>query len=96
MDLPEQPTVWPPAPNIAPPESAKAKSRRKLIMPEWISYWYRSGIGLVAISYIVCNFCETDHIPIPRWGSFPVAMGAWFVVGGLLTLWKYWPRRKRN
>lgn len=93
MDLPEQPTVWPPAPNIAPPEPAKAK-RRKLIMPEWVSYWFRSGIGLVAISIVVRGFCETNYIPTPRWSSFPAAMGAWFVVGGLLTLWKYWPRRK--
>lgn len=81
MDLPEQPAAWPPAPNIATPES-----RPKLIVPEWIGYWFRSGIGLVALSIIVRSFCEDNYIP--------AAIMVWFVIGGLLTLWKYWPRRK--
>lgn len=85
MDLPERPAVWPPAPNVAPPESAKV-DRPKLIVPEWMEYWFRSGIGLVVLSIIVRSFCEDNYIP--------GAMVVWFVIGGLLTLWKYWPRRK--
>ena len=95
MDLPEQPTVWPPAPNIAPPQPEKAK-RFKLMVPEWMSYWFRYVIWFLADHLIVPAFCEIDHIPTPRWSSFPAAMAAWFVVGGLLTVWKYWPRRKRD
>ena len=92
MDLPEPPAVWPPAPTIAPPQPVKAKSF-KLMLPEWARYWSRCGTWFLAVHLVVPAFCEADHVPVPRWGSFPAAMVAWFVVGGLLTLGKYWPRR---
>ena len=63
-------------------------------MPEWMDYWIRYGVWFLAVHRIVPEFCEIDHIPTPRWSSFPVAMAAWFVVGGTMTLWKYVLKRK--
>ena len=94
MDVPEQTDVWPPAPKIAPPKPVKAE-RLKLIVPEWVRYWCRSAIWFLAVHLIVPAFCEIDHVPTPRWSSFPAAMATWFILGGLLTLWKYWLKRKK-
>ncbi len=101
MDLPEQPTIWPPAPDVAPPELTEAE-RPKLIVPEWTKYWCRYVPVFAALPYVVSVFCEADHIPNPRWSSFPAAIAAGVVVSGLLTfykfglmtLWEYWSRRK--
>jgi len=97
MDTPEQPTIWPPAPTLAPPEAEKTRPfRLRLRSPEWAAYWLRYGVWFLAAWYITRGFYEVDKLPCPRWCSFPIACGAWFVVGGLLTAWKFWPRKKEE
>ena len=97
MDTPEQPTIWPPAPTIAPPEAEKTKPFKiKIPVPEWVSYWTQYGASFFVARYVIQIFCEVDHLQTPRWCSVPAALAAWFIVGGLMTAWKYGPRRKRG
>ena len=96
MDTSEQPTVWPPPPTVAPPEAEKAKPfKLKLPLPDWGRYWYKSSLWFFSAWYIIRGFCEVDHLQTPRWCSFPAALAAWFVVGGLMTAWKFRPKNKR-
>ncbi len=95
MDTPEQPTVWPPAPTLPPPQTEGPKPfKLRLSVPEWVSYWWRSGLPFFVALYIIRGFCEVDQLRCPRWCSVPYALAAWFVTGGLMTAWKY--RLKKN
>lgn len=97
MDTPEQPTTWPPAPTVAPPEAEQSKPfKLRLPVPEWGRNWYNSTISFLTAWYIIRGFCEIDQLPCPHWCSFPVACAAGFITGGLMTAWKYRPRRKKE
>lgn len=62
MDPSEQPTIWPPAPTVAPPEAEQPKPfKLRLPVPEWGRNWYNSTISFLTAWYIMRGFCEIDN-----------------------------------
>jgi len=74
MDTPEPPTVWPPAPTVAPPEAEQTKPfKLRLPLPEWVSYWLKAGCTFYLIVY-----AADVLVALMRWtgrGHYAKALG---------------------
>ena len=88
MDTPEQPTVWPPAPTLAPPD---APQRR--LLPSAVAYGLRVSAWQTA-----CFSAGWTIFTYVRWlGHRPLhweIYGAGFVWGGIIGLIKTYDKFK--
>ncbi len=66
MDTPEQPTTWPPAPTLAPPEIPRAKPLR-VKLPKWL----RQALiqASVTIAIFTIGFLHSER-HLPHWYTY--------------------------
>jgi hypothetical protein len=92
MDTPEQPTIWPPAPTIAPPKREKSP-RFALFLPEWLAYILKeSALPSAAAIGTVISISLINHQPLPNRKDYSIIIGTILIFNGI----KYWKKVKRQ
>ena len=90
MDTPEQPTIWPPAPTIAPPE---ASHKRLLSLP--LAYGLRMAALHTACFWAfwsVSNLVRHQHLSWEMYAEYGVGMAWGLAMGAIRASNKFKPR----
>ena len=93
MDPPEQPTIWPPAPTLPPPDK-EDPAKFAVFVPAWLAYVLKESaipcailIGFETILHLL------QHRPLGSWRWYMIVVATMLGYNGCKYMIKVWRQR---